>query len=122
MRFLVMVKLDGKTEMATVAAAKRSELNEMGKYNQSLRDAGVLITLDGLLDSSHGARVTYSGGAPKVTDGPFTESKEIVGGFWIINVKSKAEAVEWTKKIPFFHGESVEIRQIAEAADIEKIK
>jgi hypothetical protein len=94
----------------------------MGRYNQSLRDAGVLVAVNGLLDSSKGARVTYRDGEATVKDGPFTESKELVAGFWILNVKSKQEAIDWTKKIPFFHGESVEIRQVAEAGDLADIK
>src|SRR5438552_2986823 len=113
MRFLMMVKMDGRTEMEAVANARRSDLEAMGRYNQSLRDAGVLLAVDGLLDSSFGSRVTYEAGGSKVTDGPFTESKELVAGFWMLQVKSKAEALEWARKIPFFHGESVELRQIA---------
>ena len=122
MRFLVMVKMDGRTEQAMYESATRADLEAMGKYNDQLRDAGVLVSLDGLLPSSTGARVTYNGGNAVVKDGPFLESKELVGGFWILNVKSKQEAIDWTRKIPFFHGESVEIRQIAEAADLEHIK
>ena len=119
MRFLVMVKVDPSIEQAEV---KRSDLEAMGKYNQSLRDAGVLVTVDGLRNSDLGARVSYKDGKAIVTDGPFTEAKELVAGFWILKVKSKAEAIEWTRSIPFFHGESVEIRQIAEAEDFADLK
>ncbi len=116
MRFMMMVKSDPSLEQAEV---KRADLEAMGKYNQSLRDAGVLVMVDGLRASSLGARVTYKGGQAMVKDGPFTESKELVGGFWILQVKSKEEAIELAKRIPFANGESVEIRQIAEAGDFK---
>jgi hypothetical protein len=119
MRFLVMVKSEPKLYDKPI---RRGDLDAMGKYNQSLRDAGVLRAVDGLLDTAHGARVTYRDGEATVTDGPFTEAKEVVAGFWVIEVKSKDEAVEWTKHIPFFNGESVEIRQIAEASDFADVK
>lgn len=119
MRFLVMVKAGPQQEQAPV---RREHLEAMGRYNQSLRDAGVLVTVDGLRNSDLGARVTYSKGVATVTDGPFTESKELVAGFWILKVASKTEAIEWAKNIPFFNGESVEIRQIAEAGDFADLK
>ncbi len=118
MRFMMIVKSDPVSEQQ---APRREDFETMGKYNQSLRDAGVLLTLDGLLSSSHGARVTFSDGKASVTDGPFTEAKELVAGFWIIQVKSKEEAVEWARRIPFSHGESVEVRRISEAADFKDI-
>jgi hypothetical protein len=115
MRFLVMVKTDPDIYDKPL---RRADLDAMGRYNQSLRDAGVLRAVDGLLDPGHGARVTYRNGVATVKDGPFTEAKELVAGFWVLEVKSKDEAIEWTRTIPFFHGESVEIRQIAEASDL----
>jgi hypothetical protein len=89
----------------------------MMKYNEALKDAGVLITLDGLHPPSTGARVTFDGGKPVVTDGPFTESKEVLGGYWMIEVKSRQEAIEWAKKCPASANEIIEIRQVQEMAD-----
>lgn len=119
MRFLVMVKSDPGLYDRPL---RRADLDAMGKYNQSLRDAGVLRAVEGLLDTRRGARVTYDNGRAMVTDGPFAEAKEVVAGFWVIEVKSRDEAIEWTRHIPFFNGESVEIRQIAEASDLENAK
>jgi hypothetical protein len=89
---------------------------EMMKYNQALSDAGVLLALDGLHSSEKGARVTFSGGEVSVTDGPFTEAKELIGGYWMIQVRSKEEAVEWAKRCP---GENcmIELRQVQELED-----
>lgn len=119
MRYLMMVKVTPSFEGAEV---RRADLEAMGKFNQQLRDAGVLVTVDGLRDSKLGTRVAYKDGQAIVTDGPFTESKELVAGFWILNVASKEAAIEWAKKIPFRNGEGVELRQIAEAADFKDIK
>lgn len=87
-------------------------VERMMKYNEELAKAGALIALDGLHPPSTGARVSYSGGKPRVTDGPFTESKEVLGGYWMINVKSRDEAIEWAKRIPADQGDVVEIRQV----------
>jgi hypothetical protein len=89
----------------------------MMKYNQELQKAGVLLTLEGLHPPSMGARVSFPGGKPKVTDGPFTEAKEVVGGFWMIQVNSKAEAIEWASRCPASENEVIEIRQVQEFAD-----
>jgi len=89
----------------------------MMKYNETLQKAGVLLALDGLHPPSTGARVSYSGGKPKVTDGPFAEAKEVIGGYWMIQVKSREEAIEWAKRIPGSDNEVVEIRQVFEASD-----
>ncbi|HXL28910.1 MAG TPA: YciI family protein [Bradyrhizobium sp.] len=89
----------------------------MMKYNQALKDAGVLITLDGLHPPSMGARVSFAGGKPVVTDGPFTEAKEVLGGYWMINVKSREEAIDWAKRCPATGNEIIEIRQVQELAD-----
>jgi hypothetical protein len=115
MRFLMMVKMDPEQENMPV---KKADLAPMGRYNDELRKAGVLVAVDGLLGTDHGARVAFRDGQPIVTDGPFTESKELVAGFWILNLKSMQEAKDWAKRIPFSNGEGVEIRQIAEASDI----
>lgn len=89
----------------------------MMRYNEALKDAGILITLDGLHPPSMGARVSFATGAPIVTDGPFTESKEVLGGYWMIEVKSREEAIEWAKKCPASQNEIIEIRQVQEMAD-----
>jgi len=89
----------------------------MMKYNESLQKAGVLLALDGLHPPSMGARVTFKGGKPKVTDGPFAEAKEVVGGYWMIQVKSREEAIEWASRCPGSENETIEIRQVQEMAD-----
>lgn len=93
------------------------EVGEMTKYNEELSKAGVLLALDGLQPPSKGARVTVSDGAKKVTDGPFAEAKEIIGGYWTIDVKSKQEAVEWAKRCPLGLGDVIEVRQVFEMSD-----
>src|SRR5712664_405670 len=89
----------------------------MMKYNKALQEAGVLITLDGLHPPSMGARVSFAGGKPLVTDGPFTEAKEVLGGYWMIQVRSKQEAIEWASRCPASENEIIEIRQVQELAD-----
>ena len=89
----------------------------MMKYNEALKDAGVLITLDGLHPPSTGARVSFATGKPVVTDGPFAESKEVLGGYWMIDVASREEAIEWAKKCPASENEIIEIRQVQEMSD-----
>lgn len=92
-------------------------LAQMRKYNDSLTKAGVLLELDGLTPPQQGARVRFSGGQPKITDGPFTEAKEVVGGYWIIQTKSKEEAVEWASRCPAQDGDVIEIRRVFEDSD-----
>jgi len=89
----------------------------MMKYNESLQKAGVLLALDGLHPPSAGARVTFEGKKPKVIDGPFIEAKEVLGGYWMIQVKSKEEAIEWARRCPGSENEVIEIRQVQEMAD-----
>jgi hypothetical protein len=89
----------------------------MMKYNKALQEAGVLITLDGLHPPSMGARVSFAGGKPLVTDGPFAEVKEVLGGYWMIEVKSRDEAIAWAKKCPASDNEVIEIRQVQEMSD-----
>src|SRR5205809_3815358 len=115
MRFLVMVK--GNKEYEAGAMPSQQELTEMGKFNDELVKAGVMLAGEGLQPSSKGARISYSGSKRTVRDGPFAETKELVAGFWIWQVKSKQEALEWAKRIPFTDGEEVEIRQVFEAED-----
>ena len=117
MRFMVMVRSNQTTEAGTLPDEKL--LTEMGKYNEELVKAGVLLGAEGLQPSSKGARVRFSGSKRTVIDGPFTEAKELIAGFWLIQVKSKEEAIEWVKRCPNpTDGESeIEIRQIYEASD-----
>lgn len=90
---------------------------KMMQYNNELSKAGVLLALDGLHPPAKGARVTYAGGKPKVTDGPFAEAKEVLGGYWMIQVKTRAEAIEWARRVPAADGDIVELRQVQEMAD-----
>jgi hypothetical protein len=99
----------------TVPDAKAVEA--MMKYNEALQKAGVLLALDGLHPPSMGARVSFEGGKPKVTDGPFAEAKEVLGGYWMIQVRSREEAIEWAKRCPGGPNEIIEIRQVQEMAD-----
>ena len=114
MRFMILVKADKDSEAGVMPDEKL--LAEMGRFNEELVKAGVLFGAEGLHASSKGARVKFSGTQRSVTDGPFTETKELVAGFWMIQVKSKAEAIDWVKRVPFDAGE-VEIRQLVEAED-----
>lgn len=90
---------------------------KMMKYNEQLAKAGALVSLDGLHPQAKGARVGFAGGKAHVTDGPFIESKEVIGGYWIIRVKSKEEALEWTRRVPAAEGDVIEVRQIFEMSD-----
>lgn len=89
----------------------------MSTYNEELTKAGVLLALDGLQPPSTGARVSFSGGKPTVTDGPFTEAKEMIGGYWLIQARSKEEAVEWASRCPAADGDLIEVRQVYEMSD-----
>ena len=111
MRFMVMVKEKGE-----YGAPTSEQIAEMGRYNEQLIKAGVMKGGEGLMPSAKGAIVSFSKQGAKVTDGPFSEAKELVGGFWILEGKSREEVLEWVKKIPFEDGE-VEVRQIAEPED-----
>jgi hypothetical protein len=117
MRFMVMVKADKNTEAGVLPSQQL--LAEMGKYNEELAKAGVLLAGEGLHPSSKGARVRFSGTKRTVIDGPFGEAKDLVAGFWLIQVKSKDEAIEWVKRCPNpLEGEAeIEIRQVFEASD-----
>jgi len=119
MRFMMIVKANKDSEAGKMPSEEL--LAAMGKYNEELVKAGVLVDLSGLKPSSKGARIKFSGGKKTVIDGPFAETKELIGGYWIINVKSKEEAIEWAMRIPCPHGENqegeVEIRQFFEMED-----
>jgi hypothetical protein len=112
MRFLVLVKppTAGGYEEGKMPSPKL--VANMGAFNAELAKAGVLLSAEGLHPTAKGARIDYAGGKPTVTDGPFAETKELVGGFWIIQVKSKDEAIEWLRRCPFEGDEVVELRQI----------
>ncbi len=117
MRFMVIVKATKDSEAGVLPDQKL--LAEMGKFNEELANAGVMLAGEGLQPSSKGARVRFAGAKRTVIDGPFAETKELIAGFWLWQVKSKEEAVDWVKRCPNpFHGESeIEIRQVFEAED-----
>jgi hypothetical protein len=117
MRFMMLMIPKGYEKAAPGAMPDAKAVAAMMKYNESLQQAGVLLALDGLHPPSMGFRVSFAGGKPKVTDGPFAESKEVVGGYWMIQVKSKEEAVEWASRCPGSDNEVVEVRQVQEFAD-----
>jgi len=115
MRCMVIVKADKDSEKGVMPSRKL--LTEMGKFNEELVKAGVLLAAEGLQASSKGKRVKFSGANRTVIDGPFTETKELIAGFWLWQVRSMDEAVEWLKRAPFDGGTEVEIRQVFEAED-----
>jgi hypothetical protein len=117
MRFMMLMIPKGYEKAAPGAMPDAKAVEAMMKYNELLRKAGVLLALDGLHPPAMGARVTFSGGKPKVTDGPFAEAKEVLGGYWMIQVKSKEEAIAWASRCPGSDNEVIEIRQLQEFSD-----
>ena len=117
MRFMMLMIPKGYEKAQPDAMPDAQAVAAVMKYNESLQKAGVLLALDGLHPPSMGARVSFSGGKPRVTDGPFTEAKEVLGGYWMIQVKSKAEAVEWAFRCPASDNEVIEVRQVPEFSD-----
>jgi hypothetical protein len=117
MRFMMLMIPLGYETAPPDVKLDPERIAAMMKYNQALKDAGVLITLDGLHPPSMGARVSFAGGKPVVTDGPFTEAKEVLGGYWMIDVKSREEAIGWAKRCPASDNEIIEIRQVQELSD-----
>jgi len=117
MRFMMLVIPKGYEQAQPGTLPDPKLVEKMMKYNESLQKAGVLLALDGLHPPSMGARVSFPGGKAKVSDGPFAEAKEVVGGYWMIQVKSKAEAVEWASRAPMGDNEIVEVRQVQEFGD-----
>lgn len=115
MRFMILVKADADSEAGVLPSEEL--LTAMGKYNEELVKAGVLLAAEGLHPTSRGVRVRFDGDRRTVTDGPFAESKELLAGFWLIQVKSRDEAIEWVKRAPFDGGTEIEIRQVFEADD-----
>ena len=117
MQFMMLMIPKGYEQAAPGTAPDAKAVEAMMAYNEQLQKAGILLALDGLHPPSMGARVTFPGGKPKVTDGPFSEAKEVLGGYWMIQVKSKQEAIEWAKRCPGSENETIEIRQVQEFSE-----
>ena len=117
MRFMLLMIPKGYEQAAPGAMPDADAVAAMMKYNEALQKAGVLLALDGLHPPSMGARVSFAGGSPKVTPGPFRDAKEVLGGYWIIQVNSKEEAVEWASRCPASDNEVIEVRQVQEMSD-----
>jgi hypothetical protein len=117
MRFMMLVIPKGYETAEPGTMPEADAVAKMMKYNEELQKAGVLLALDGLHPASMGARVSFEGGKPKVTDGPFAEAKEVLGGYWMIQVKSKEEAIQWAKRAPMGPHEIIEVRQVQEMSD-----
>jgi len=117
MRFMMIMFPKGYENAKPGTLPDLKAIEAMRKYNEQLQKAGVLLALDGLHPPAMGARVSFKGGKSKVTDGPFTETKEVVGGYWMIQVKSREEALEWASRIPGSDNEMVEVRQVMEITD-----
>jgi hypothetical protein len=117
MRFMMLMIPKGYEQAAPGAMPDAKTVAAMMKYNEDLQKAGVLLALDGLHPPSMGARVSFAGGRPRVVDGPFAEAKEVVGGYWMIQVKSREEAIEWACRCPGSENETIEVRQVQELAD-----
>jgi hypothetical protein len=115
MRFMVIVKANKESEAGMLPPTEM--LNVMGKYNEELVKAGVMVAAEGLQPSSKGARVKFSGDKRTVIDGPFAETKELIAGFWLWKVNSKEDAIEWLKRAPFGGGVEIELRQVFEVCD-----
>jgi hypothetical protein len=117
MRFMMLMIPKGYESAAPGTSPDAKAVAAMMKYNESLQQAGILLALDGLHPPSMGARVSFAGGKPTVTDGPFPEAKEVLGGYWMIQVKSKEEAIEWARRCPGSDNEVIEVRQVQEISD-----
>ena len=117
MRFMMLMIPKGYETAAPGTLPSAEAVAAMMKFNEELQKAGVLLSLDGLHPPSTGARVSFAGGKPKVTDGPFAEAKEVLGGYWMINVKSRQEAIDWACRCPASENEMIEIRQVQEMSD-----
>jgi len=117
MRFMMIVIPKGYESAAPDAVPTAEAVAKMQEYNQSLHKAGVLLALEGLFPPSAGARISYSDGKATVTDGPFAEAKEVIGGYWIIQARSREEAIEWARRAPMSNNEIIEVRRIFEMND-----
>jgi hypothetical protein len=120
MRFMMIVIPKGYESAAPDAVPCAEAVAKMTAYNKSLQQAGVLLALDGLLPPSTGARISFPEGKATVTDGPFPEAKEVIGGYWMIQVRSREEAIEWARRAPMSSNEIIEVRQIHEMADFHE--
>jgi len=118
-RFMMVMK-PNLTEEEYGPGPDAEAVSAMTKYNEELTQAGVLLALDGLHPTSKGARVSFAGGTNTVTDGPFAEAKEMIGGYWIIQAKSRGEAVEWASRCPAGDGDVIEVRQVYEMSDFSE--
>jgi hypothetical protein len=125
MRFMMLMIPKGYEQAKPGTLPEAKAVEAMMKYNEELQKAGVLLALEGLHPPSMGARISFAGDKPKVTDGPFAEAKEVLGGFWMIQVKSKEEAIQWASRCPGSPNETIEIRQVMEMsdfpADVQKV-
>jgi len=119
MRFIVLVKATERSEAGVLPT--REEFAEMGAFNEELVKAGIMLSGDGLKPTSNGTRIKFAGAKPAIVDGPFTETKELVAGFWLLQAKSKAEVIEWMSRAPFEKGEEIEIRPFFEMEDFAAI-
>jgi hypothetical protein len=117
MRFMMLMIPKGYEKAAPNTTPPAEAVEKMMKYNTELQEAGVLLSLDGLHPLSSGARVSFADGKPTVTDGPYVETKEVLGGYWMINVNSKQEAIDWAKRCPAAQNETIEVRQVFEMED-----
>jgi hypothetical protein len=117
MRFMMLMIPKGYEDAPPGEMPDAKGVEVMMRYNEALQKAGILLALDGLHPPSMGARVSFKGGKPKVTDGPFAEAKEVLGGYWMIDVKSREEAIEWASRCPAGDNEIIEVRQVQEFSD-----
>ena len=117
MRFMLIMIPKGYEQAKPGTMPDPKAVEAMMKYNEALQKAGILLALDGLHPPSMGARVSFAGGKPKVTDGPFAEAKEVIGGYWMIQVKSREEAIQWAMRCPGSENETIEVRQVQEFSD-----
>ena len=120
MRFMMLMIPKGYESATPGTMPDAKSVAAMMKYNESLQKAGVLLALDGLHPPSMGARISFPGGKAKVTDGPFSEAKEVLGGYWMIQVKSKEEAIQWASRCPAGENEVIEVRQVVEFSDFPR--
>jgi hypothetical protein len=117
MRFMMLMIPKGYESASSATVPDPAHMVAMGRYNEELRKAGVLLAVDGLHPPSTGARISFASGKPHVRDGPFAEAKEVVGGYWLIDVKSRDEAIAWASRCPGEDNETIEVRQVHELAD-----
>jgi hypothetical protein len=117
MRFMMLMMLDGETAYGGTGMPTAEQVAAMSAFNKEMQEAGIVLAMDGLQSPAVGARVSFATGSPSVTDGPFAETKEVFGGFWMIDVPSKADAIAWASRCPGSPNETIEIRQVFEMTD-----